>query len=198
MKRSLLFAKATYIPTGNSIEVNQTEGARSVTESASSSSSNIKTLPQDERTLWMENAYSIEELNQTSVHIPLSASESRREVARNNNPAGIVPVSDGYSTSAPNPIINNPTAKTYVITMYGFALTTGIPRTPPNLISYGQKPCIKIGKDKINVIEKVAGVVLNTTQQSTSIYRTSWQKRYLIYGQLPADQPAYANMDNFA
>lgn len=180
-----------------SIESN-VETARSVTETASSSSTNIKTLPEDERTLWFENSYNVEELNQTSVHVPLHSSESRRELARTDNPRGIIPVSDGYSPTAPNPIVTNPTAKTYVITMYGFSLTSGIPRTPPNLISYGDKPCIKIGADKIKVIEKVVGIVLDASQRSTTLYRTAWQKKYLVYGQLQPNTPAYANMDNFA
>lgn len=180
-----------------SIESN-VETARSVTESASYGSSNVRAMEEDKRTIWHENAYDVEELNQTSIHIPLHSSESRREVARTDNPRGIVPVSDGYSPAAPNPIVTNPTAKTYIITMYGFSLTSGIPRTPPNLISYGNKPCIKIGADKIKVVEKVVGVVLDSSKRSTTIYRTAWQKKYLVYGQLQPNTPAYANMDNFA
>ena len=156
----------------------------------------VKTLPVEESHIWFENDYEVEELNQSSIHVPLSNSqEARREVVRNQVPRGLVPVSDSGSSNAPLPVVTNPTAKTYVITMYGRSIRAGVPTTPPNLVSYGGKPCIKIGSDKVRVKEHVVGVVLDPSRSTTSIYKTSWSKKYLVYGNLSSNQVAYRLTD---
>lgn len=152
-----------------------------------------ETLKTQDNYLKYENSYQVEELNQSSIHVPLSNSqESRKEVLRQDDPKGYIPVSDGYSSGA-LPIVTNPTAKTFIITMFGFAIRAGVPTTPPNLVSYGNRPCIKIGVDNTVVREQVVGIVLNPNQTSTSLYKTSWVKKYLVYGNLPPNQEAYLN-----
>lgn len=170
-----------YQENDNKVYLQTTENSRSV-----------KSSSQEESHIWMENNYDIDELNQSSVHVPLSNSqESRREVISGDIPSGLVPVSDGFSnTSAPLPIVVNPTARTYVVTMHGYCLRAGAPTTPPKLVSYGNKPCIKIGSDKIRIREQVVGVVLDPTKTSMSIYRTSWLKKYLVYGHLSPNEVA--------
>lgn len=162
------------------------------TQSNTEPARSVKSSSKEESHIWMENNYDIDELNQSSLHVPLSNSqETRREVTRGNIPEGFVPVSDGnYSGSAPLPIVVNPTAKTYIITMHGYCLRAGSPTTPPNLVSYGDKPCIKIGSDKVRIREQVVGVVLDPTKTSMSIYRTTWVKKYLVYGHLNPEQVA--------
>lgn len=162
------------------------------TQSYSEPAKTVISSTKEESHIWMENNYDVEELNQSSIHVPLSNSqESRREVTRGNIQEGLVPVSDGnYAGSAPLPVVVNPTAKTFIVTMHGYCLRAGSPTTPPNLVSYGNKPCIKVGSDKIRVREQVVGVVLDPTKTSMSIYRTSWVKRYLVYGHLNPEQVA--------
>ena len=158
----------------------------------------IKTLPVEESHIWFENDYQLEELNQSSVHVPLSGSqESRREVVQSSVGDGLIPVTEGYGQAA-NPIVTNPTAKTFIITQYGYGIRAGVPTSAPNLISYGDKPCIKIGTDKIRVKEKVVGVVLDPSKTSTSIYVTSWVKKYLVYGQLTPNAVAQRVTDRYS
>jgi hypothetical protein len=162
------------------------------TETASQRSETLRT---QDNYLKYENSYQIEELNQSSIHVPLSNSqEARREVSRGEDPQGLIPNTEStYGGSLP--VVTNPTAKTYIITMFGYAIRAGVPMTPPNLISYLQKPCIKVGVDKTVTRQTVVGVVLNPAQTSTSIYKTSWVKKYLVYGNLPAGQIASLNSD---
>lgn len=163
------------------------------TETASQRTEVIKT---QDNYLKYENSYQVEELNQSSIHVPLSNSqEARQEVSRGNNPQGLIPNTESSYNTAPLPIVTNPTAKTYIITMFGYAIRAGVPTTPPNLNSYLNKPCYKIGIDKTVTRETVVGIVLNPNQTSTSLYKTSWVKKYLVYGNLPSGQVALLNAD---
>lgn len=162
---------------------NKTETATQRTEVITTQKNHLK----------FENSYKVEELNQSSIHVPLSSSqESRREVLRQNEPEGFAPVSDGFSNGA-LPVVTNPTAKTFIITMFGYAIRAGVPTTPPNLVTYGNRPCVKIGTDNTLVREQVVGIVLNPNQTSTSLYKTSWVKKYLVYGNLAANDVASLN-----
>ncbi len=154
-----------------------TEPIRKVTEKSSSY-------------LKYENGYILEEMNQSSVHIPIfNAVEGRREVVRTSDPEGISPVADNsIQANAPLPVVHNPTARTYLITMTGFALRAGLPSTPPNLVSYAGKPCTKIGRDQIHMKERIVGVVLDPNETSTTVYRTDWKKTYIVIGNIaPSD-----------
>lgn len=169
------------------------EANENKTESASVTSETLRTK---DDYIKYQNDYKIEELNQSSLHVPLSNSqEYRTEVFRGETPNGLVPNTESSYSTAPLPIVTNPTAKTYIITMFGYAIRAGAPMTPPNLRSYADKPCIKIGIDKVVTRQTVVGVVLNPNQTSTSIYKVSWLKKYLVYGNLPSGQVASLNSD---
>jgi hypothetical protein len=99
-----------------------------------------------------------------------------------------------------NPILlsshSNPVT---IITMKGRATRIGLPANPPKLLSVSGRPVVRYGEDKVVTSSTTFGAVLgdfaNTTDSSgnpiekpdkntkvTSVYRTIWEKSYIVNG----------------
>ena len=147
-----------------------------------------KTAPKEDSYIGYSNDYDIYELNASSVHTPIwDAARQRREELRADNQDGFIPTADrvsGGTAGIPTPVVHNPTARTYIIRMYGYAIRAGVPATPPNLVQYGGKNCTKIGVDKVKIKSITRGVAMNPYELSTNIFGVSWSKEYIVHGTL--------------